>query len=539
MTYFSNSTPNSGDYARAHTLIEMFEAQVLRTPNNIALIFEDQQITYLELNAQANQLAHYIRHCYQDKQNEDLKADSLIALYLDRSFYMIIGILGILKAGAAYVPIDSNSPAERTIRILKDTNTVMLLTRDHLLPSIQQIIKDTMQLIILDNKSYHKEVRNNLVTATQPSDLAYVIYTSGTTGQPKGVMQMHANVMRLFTVTHEYFSFSSKDVWTLYHAYNFDFSVWEMWGALLYGGTLIIPSEQDVRDMSRFYNLCLRYRVSILNQTPSAFQAFAQQVMLDKSPALALRFIIFGGEMLHVSKLASWWERMGTGGPILVNMYGITETTVHVTLKELSIEEKRSVIGKPLTDLKTYVLDKEGKPVSNGAIGELYISGAGLARGYLNQPELTQERFIANPFATEFDKNRGYTRLYKTGDLVRLLEHGELEYIGRNDSQVKIRGYRIELGEIEHALLKHPLIQHCVVIVRQHSNSSGSLPYLAAYFVSRRKLSDTALRQFLTEQLPPYMVPSSLQQVTSVPLTSNGKLDRKALSDYGSINYAD
>lgn len=501
------------------TISQLFEAQVLHTPDKLAVVFSEQQLTYRQLNEQANQLAHYIRNIYQE-----LKPDTLITLCLERSVDMIIAILATLKAGAAYVPIDPKAPPERIKRILEDTNTVLLLTQIKLINTLAPLAK--IQLLALDAKPYANEPKHNPVSATGPGDLAYIIYTSGTTGLPKGVMQMHVNVLRLFAVTQDYFRFNSDDVWILYHSYSFDFSVWELWGALFYGGMLLIPSDDDVRDMHRFYNLCMQHKVSILNQTPSAFQLFAQHAILDTTKVLALRFIIFGGEMLHQSKLLDWWQVMGVECPKLVNMYGITETTVHVTLKELAMDETRSVIGKPLADLKAYVLDEQGELAATGAIGELFISGAGLARGYLNQPELTQERFIANKFAGELDKKRGYDRLYKTGDLVRCIEDGELEYIGRNDSQVKIRGYRIELGEIEHALLSHPLIQQAVVLVRQ-----GAVPCLVAYFVARRKLGDAVVRLFLTERLPAYMLPSILVQVRRFPLTSNGKLNRNALPE--------
>ena len=487
-------------------------------------------MTYEELNREANQLAHYIGRSYQERQCEELKPDTLIALCLERSLDMIIAILAVLKAGAAYVPIDPNSPLERTHHILNDTQTVLLLTCNTRASALLELKLERLQLLVLDKKPYHQEPTNNLETSTKSTNLAYVIYTSGTTGIPKGVMLMHANVMRLFTATQSYFAFSSEDVWTLYHSYTFDFSVWELWGALLHGGLPLIPSKDDVVDMGRFYKLCADYKVSILNQTPSAFQAFAQYALQKKPKALALRFIIFGGEMLHVSKLASWWKEMGEACPKLINMYGITETTVHVTLKALSSKDQGSVIGRALADLKTYVLDEQKKLVPVGVIGELFISGAGVAKGYLNQPELTKERFIINCFANEADKNKGYSRLYKTGDLVRRLEEGELEYISRNDSQVKIRGYRIELQEVEQAFLCHPLIQQCAVIVR-HSPSMESMPYLIAYFIARRKLIDSTVQLFLATRLPSYMLPSKVLQVTSFPLTSNGKLDYKAFPE--------
>lgn len=510
----------------------LFEKQVQRTPDKIALVFEDQQLTYRELNEQANQLARCIRKRYTESQHHELSPDTLIAFCLERSTELIISILGILKAGAAYVAIDPNYPPDRVHYILHDTNSTLLLTQHHLVTRLNTSLSPNTQLLVLNEQAYQNEDTSNLAEYSLAHDLAYVIYTSGTTGLPKGVMQTHHNIRRLFNTTAPYFRFDSNDVWTLYHSCVFDFSVWELWGALIYGGMLVIPNERDTKDMYCFHQLCVQHQVSILNQTPSAFQAFTEQARLNQKSSLALRFIILGGEALRAVQLNCWWDIFGEAMPLIVNMYGITETTVHVTLKEQSRNElEHSVIGKPLSDLSVHILDETGDATPVGSIGELYVGGAGLARGYLNQPELTKERFIPNPFATEADVNNGYTRLYKTGDLVKQLANGDLAYIGRNDSQVKIRGHRIELGEIEHNLLMHPLIQQCVVVCRERVLSSTTQQYLVAYHVSRKRLSADVLRGFLSERIPQSMIPNTFVQMPKFPLTINGKIDRRALPE--------
>ena len=363
-----------------------------------------------------------------------------------------------------------------------------------------------------------------------------MIYTSGTTGKPKGVMVEHSNVVRLFTCTNHQFSFNAKDVWTMFHSYVFDFSVWELWGALIYGGKLIVISQEQTKDIESFYHLCKEYEVSILNQTPSAFYRFADIASNASGPSgIALRYIIFGGEALNIKQLRSWWnfQTQNKLATKLINMYGITETTVHVTYKELTQDEIiQSNIGKPLADLKAYVLDSNNNPVPVGVTGELYIGGAGVARGYLNQRELTEERFIATPFATEADGAKGYTRLYKTGDLVRWLADGNLEYIGRNDEQVKLRGYRIELGEIEHALSGIGGIHQSCVVARERKTELGSSKYLVGYYVldnNAERLTPAVILAKLSAVLPEYMVPAALVAVESFPLTINGKLDKGGL----------
>ncbi|MCL5261004.1 MAG: amino acid adenylation domain-containing protein, partial [Gammaproteobacteria bacterium] len=521
-------------FSEHKTIHELFEEQVTNTPQNIAAVFEGRELTYQELNAKANQLARHIR-----KQYQELKPDTLIALCLDRSLEMIIAILAVLKAGGAYVPIDPDCPLERISFILKDTQAKLLITQEHLQPKLK---KHKIDVVVIDNAEIQHQLNyyqaHSLTPKAQSNNLAYVIYTSGTTGDPKGVLQTQHNVIRLFASTAKYFQFNSKDTWTLFHSYIFDFTVWELWGALLYGGKLVIPNYFATRDTTLFYALCEKYKVSVLSQTPAAFYQFiAEDLNQAETKLNNLRYVIFGGEALNIAQLTNWINKYGYQKPKLINMYGITETTVHVTLKELTkadlAQGYKSNIGKHLPDLTTYILNANLQLVPIGVIGELYVGGAGLARGYLNKPELTKERFIENPFATQADKERGYTRLYKTGDLARWLENGDIEYIGRNDFQVKIRGFRIELGEIESAISKIKGIKQVTVQAREKATAAGINKYLVAYYIKDKEAKVTAdlINKEIIKTLPEYMVPQTFVELKSFPLTVNGKLDRKALPD--------
>ena len=526
-------------YPKDKTIYQLFQEQVDKNPNNIALVFEEEELTYKELNNKANQLARYIRSQYKEITNQELQADTLIPLCLERSLDMVVGILAVMKAGGAYVPMDPGYPAERFKHILTDTDANLIITQSHLITKLIPVT--SIELIEIDEQDnlfiYENEEASNLIQYSQATDLAYVIYTSGTTGLPKGVLQTHGNVYRLLSSTDHQFGFNSNDIWTLYHSYIFDFSIWELWGSLTYGAKLVIPTQELVKDISSFVELCSEYKVTVLNQTPSAFYAFIDQ--LDSSGLNSLRYVIFGGDTLNINLLNRWWDYKKSNNlqTKLVNMYGITETTVHVTYKEIEQDEiASSNIGKPIDDLNSYILDQHNQPVPIGVIGELYIGGAGLARGYLNQPELTVERFISNPFATESDIANGYTRLYKTGDLVRWLSDGNIEYIGRNDFQVKIRGHRIELGEIENQLAKLVGIKQSIVLAQ--TNKQINSQYLVGYFVATElnTLSQEDLLTQLSTVLPDYMLPSILVELESLPLTVNGKLDRKALPNPEFVN---
>ncbi|WP_139253735.1 non-ribosomal peptide synthetase [Hydrococcus rivularis] len=505
------------EYPQDTCLHQLFEEWVEKTPDAIAIEFEDRQLTYRQLNQKANQIAHYLN-------SQGIKPEDKIGLCVDRSLEMVAGILGILKAGGAYVPLDTTQPQERLNFILEDAQVVLVLTQKHLL---ERFTQTRVQLIALEEISSTQEDSPNLEVT--PDNLAYIIYTSGSTGQPKGVLCTHHNVIRLFRATQSWFNFSQHDVWTLFHSIAFDFSVWEMWGALLYGGRLIVVPYWVSRSPEAFYELLAQEEVTVLNQTPSAFR---QLIRVEDSPErvkiLKLRFVIFGGEALELQSLKPWCDRHSDRSPQLVNMYGITETTVHVTYRSLSIEdiEKNtgSAIGRPIPDLQVYLLDKAQQLVPIGIPGEIYIGGAGLARGYLNRPELTREKFITNPFS-----NAPEARLYRSGDMARYLPNGELEYLGRIDQQVKIRGFRIELGEIEAVLAGYPDVAEVVVLAREEVSGDKRL---VAYVVPRLGNNDsmtTNLRQWLQNKLPDYAIPSSFVLLDALPLTANGKVDRQAL----------
>ncbi|BAZ30183.1 amino acid adenylation domain-containing protein [Cylindrospermum sp. NIES-4074] len=507
------------NYPQDRCIHQLFAEQVEKTPEAIAVVFEDQKLTYRELNQRANQLAHYL-------QKLGVKPETLVGLCVERSHYAIIGILAILKAGGAYLPIDPTNPSDRTTFMLADAQVPVLLTQEKLLDNLPEHNAKLVVLETSDNK-ISEYSQSNPVSDVNYRNLAYVIYTSGSTGKPKGVLVNHANVARLFTATQTWYNFNNKDVWTLFHSIAFDFSVWEIWGALIHGGKLVIVPYLISRSPQEFYQLLCQERVTVLNQTPSAFRQLIQaEATLGTNPNLNLRLVIFGGEALELQSLQPWFDRHGDQKPQLVNMYGITETTVHVTYRPLSIADLKntgSVIGCPIPDLQVYLLDLNRQLVPIGVPGEIYVGGAGVARGYLNRPELTKERFIADPFNINTE-----AKLYKSGDLARYLPNGGLEYLGRIDHQVKIRGFRIELGEIEAQINQHPAVRESVVLVREDTPGEK---LLVAYIVSQpeQTLKTEELRSFLQEKLPQYMVPAAFVLLESLPLTINGKVDTRLL----------
>jgi amino acid adenylation domain-containing protein len=569
---------------------ELFEEQAERTPNVVAVEYEGQQLTYVDLNRKANQLAHYLRAL-------GVKPESRVAICVERSLEMIIGLLGILKAGGAYVPLDPAYPQERLHYMLEESKPVALLTQAQLRERMEPLPASLPTFDLTDAFAWSNQPQNNPEAANMgltTKHLAYVIYTSGSTGQPKGVLVEHANVVRLFAATDAWFHFNQNDVWTLFHSYAFDFSVWEIWGALLHGGLLIVVGQDTARSAEDFYCLVCRKRVTVLNQTPSAFrQLVAAQGRSEEEHGL--RWVIFGGEALDMAMLRPWWERNPNGQAQLVNMYGITETTVHVTyraLKRADSDSAGSPIGCSIPDLRIYILNGEEELAPLGVAGELYIGGAGVARGYLQRPELTAERFVPDPYVEQAG-----ARMYKTGDIGRWQADGEIEFVGRNDDQVKIRGFRIELGEITARLREHPSVEEAVVVAREDAPGEKQL---VGYVILRRKegLADGVeaaqegkqlkewqgihediywemkgregesshsetllrfpsnhpgtrdevgrvmkeLREYVRERLPEYMVPAAIVEMESLPLTSSGKLDRKALpapeaGAYGIQNY--
>ena len=512
------------EFSSQQCIHQLFEEQVRTSPDATAVVYEESSLTYAELNRRANRLAHYLRGL-------GVKPDARVAICLERGLETVVALLGVLKAGGAYVPLDPAYPVERLRFMLEDCAPVTLLTQGHL-QGLFTGLRDAVSLVDLsDATAWSHQPDGNPDCASvglTPKNLAYVIYTSGSTGTPKGVMVEHRNVTRLFAATEAWFHFSESDVWTLFHSYAFDFSVWEIWGALLYGGRLIVVPKSIVHSPEDFYKLVCQAGVTVLNQTPSAFrQLIAVQEASKRDHQL--RYVIFGGEALEVATLKPWYAQNEARHTDLINMYGITETTVHVTYRPLqradSEEHPGSPIGCRILDLRIYILDEHRQPVPVGVAGEMYVGGAGVARGYLNRPELTAERFLADPFAAETG-----ARMYKTGDLARWHADGTLEFLGRNDFQVKIRGFRIELGEIEAVLAEHPGVREAAVVARADVPGEKRLvAYYTAADPNKQSGGAAEFRAFLSGKLPDYMVPAAYVRMERMPLTANGKLDRKAL----------
>jgi len=499
--------PSPRTYADSALIHQQVELQAAAQPEAIALRFDQQRLSYRQLNERANQVAHRLLA-------QGIRPDDRVAICVERGPEMIIGLLGILKAGAGYVPIDPAYPLERIAYTLRDSQPLAVLVQ----ANTRHLVGE---LAPIDLNGLRGESIVNPHVTLDPHNLAYVIYTSGSTGQPKGVMVEHRQVARLFSATEHWFGFNRNDVWALFHSFAFDFSVWEIWGALLLGGQLLIVPQLLSRSPDECYTLLCEAGVSILNQTPSAFrQLLAAQG--DSPQAHSLRQVIFGGEALEPGMLKPWYARAINAGTQLVNMYGITETTVHVTYRALEAADAQLVgvspIGGPIPDLQLYVLDAHHEPLPVGVVGELYVGGAGVARGYLNRDGLTAERFLSDP-ATGL-------RMYRTGDLGRRLADGSVEYLGRNDDQVKIRGFRIELGEIQARLVSAQGVRDAVVIAREDQPGDKRL---VAYVIAEGDTRVAALRDHLLLSLAEHMVPSAFVLLERFPLTTNGKLDRKAL----------
>ncbi len=512
---FKHPSPSPHAHTEQHaTLHDLFAAQARRTPDATALVQGDKRITYAQLDARTNAVAIHLASL-------GIGAESIVGLCMERTPDLVIGLLGILKANAAYLPIDLSYPPERLAFMMEDARAPVLLTQRSLVGSLP---KNSARIVCIED--IPAVAGDRRPAEGNAEQLCYVLYTSGSTGKPKGCCITHRNVTRLFTATQPWFTFDGRDVWTLFHSTAFDFSVWEIWGALLHGGTLVVVPFETSRSPEQFHELLVHERVTVLNQTPSAFrQLTAADAASPRSRELALRLVIFGGEALEMQSLAPWFARHGDTKPQLVNMYGITETTVHVTYRPLRADDVKrgSVIGVPIPDLQLYILDAHLRPVPIGIPGEMFVAGEGLARGYLRRPDLTAERFIHHPFsATPGEK------LYRTGDLARRLPCGDIEYLGRMDQQVKIRGFRIELGEIESVLTQHPHVREAAVLARESEGGRR----LVAWFVPAN-LTPTAadLRAHLARSLPDYMIPSTFVAVEKMPLTANGKLDHRALPE--------
>ncbi len=499
-------------YPKNETLVDLFLKQIREHPDNIAVTYGDESISYKKLHEKSSQVACLL-------SDLGVKSDNVVGLYMDKSIDLIVGILGVLKAGGAYLPIDVNYPKDRKEYIIQDSGSSIILTTTasgevtETAEGVRVInIEEAFERILTPQELEINNVRSS-------SDLCYIIYTSGTTGNPKGVMIEHRNVVRLFFNEDPLYDFTSNDIWTLFHSHCFDVSVWEIFGSLLFGGKLIVIPQSIARDSKAYLDILKKEKVTMLNQTPSSFYNLIQAELVSEELLTELSHVILAGEELNPRKLKKWKAKYP--GIKLINMYGPTETTVYATFKEITdyeIENNISNIGVPIPTLSTILLDEYKNIVPRGVAGELYIGGSGLARGYLNKEELTNEKFIQNPYNPS-------EKLYKSGDLAVLLNSGELEYKGRIDKQVQLRGYRIELGEIESILVTHSKVDEVVVALKEWSDDK----FIIAYYKSNQTIDIEELRRFVFGKLPEYMVPSFFIKLDEIPLTSNGKLDTKAL----------
>ncbi|WP_436740141.1 amino acid adenylation domain-containing protein [Streptomyces sp. BBFR102] len=501
-------------------LVDRFEAMAAEHGDTVAVSCGDRRLTYRELDRRANALAHRF-------VADGVRHGDLVALALDRDLEMVVSILATLKTGAVYVPVDPGYPEDRIRTTVEDADVRLVVGTAQvcaLFPGRATLTGTAAELDAVTGGGAERGPGHDLT----PDSPAYVIYTSGSTGRPKGVLVTHGNVLRLFGETEHWYGFGDQDVWSLFHSFAFDFSVWELWGALLYGGRLVVVPYWVSRSVEDFADLVVSEGVTVLNQTPSAFGQVKQALMARAGREdVSLRYVVFGGEALDFASLADWFAHFGDARPRLVNMYGITETTVHVTYRPVTAADTRapgSLIGEPVPDLGLHLLDGLGQPVPTGTPGEIVVTGGGVARGYLGRPEENAERFV------ELDLGHGPTRAYRSGDLARRLPGGELEYLGRGDAQVKIQGYRIETGDIEAALTAHPGVDSSLVVAFTRRTGGKAL---AAYHlpVPGGRVDPAELRAHLVERLPGHMVPSFLIAVERWPLTVNGKTDRRALPD--------
>ena len=504
----------TSEYPKDKTVVDLFEEQVQRSARRVAVVFGKEELTYRQLDERANQLAHYLR------VKGAINRGQLVGLCVERTQEMIVCLLGILKAGGAYLPLDPAFPRERLQFMIKDAGVSHVLT-ERTQAALLEGAPVSLLLIDEDKQSISLQPRSQPQQSSGPEDLIYCIYTSGSTGIPKGALIEHRNVVSLLVNKRLPFEFSDQDVWSLFHSYGFDFSVWEMYGALLYGGKVVVVARGTPQDPKEFLRLIVQERVTVLNQTPTAFYNLAREALESKAQ-WALRYVIFGGEALDPIQLREW--RRAYPEVKLINMYGITETTVHVTYKEITqaeIGQNQSNIGRPLPTVSAYLMDQNRQLVPLGVTGEVYVGGAGVGRGYMNQEALTAERFVQNP-------HKPGERLYRSGDLAKQLPDGELVYLGRRDEQVKLRGYRIELGEIESVLRGQEGVKEAVVLLREDEPGQKRL---VGYVVATEgsQLTSSGLREALGEGLPEYMVPSALVLLDKLPSTANGKVDRKAL----------
>ncbi|MVP02592.1 non-ribosomal peptide synthetase, partial [Paenibacillus lutrae] len=495
LQYFNDT---AAEYEQEKTIHQLIEEQSERTPDHVAVVYGEQQLTYRQINERANRLARTLREA-------GVTTNELVGIMTERSLEMVVGILGILKAGGAYVPIDPEYPEERIRYLMEDSGAKLLLTQQHL----QERVSFGGKMLTLDNEALYRGSSSNLEPVSGPDDLAYVIYTSGTTGKPKGVMVEHHGLSSLKGLFEEMLRMNETDRVVQFASLSFDASCWEIFQALFFGAALYIPDKETILDYRLFEDFMKKQGITTATLPPT----YAAYLNADGMPDL--KNLITAGSAASLELIHQW-----KGKVKYFNAYGPTEDSICTTIWSAAASESGPsvTIGSPIQNHRIYIVDSHDQLLPTGIAGEMCIAGAGLARGYLNRPDLTAEKFVDNPFEPG-------ERMYRTGDLARWLPDGTIEYMGRVDHQVKIRGYRIEVGEIEEQLLRIPSIQEAIVLAREDSNSQQ----LCAYYVADTPLVLRELREALSSKLPGYMIPSYFVQVEKMPLTPNGKIDRKAL----------
>ncbi|PFL56784.1 non-ribosomal peptide synthetase, partial [Bacillus cereus] len=500
-------------YPRDITIQKIFEEQVEKTPDKVAAVYGENELTYKELNEKANSLARELR-------KKAVLPETVVAVMLERSVEMIVGVLGVIKSGAAYMPIDPDYPKERVNYILKNSDVDLLITESKFIDNVDL----DCEIINIDEESVFINDKSNLDIINTQEDLLYVLYTSGTTGKPKGVMVTQGNLVNMVYSWTSHYQLNEFDVNLLQMAsISFDVFSGDLCRSLLTGGTMYICPNDIKINMEELYRIIEENQISIFESTPSLISIFMDHVGERQLELSSLKLLILGSDSCSIEDYRRLARKYGKTMRV-INSYGVTEATIDSSYYEEKTQNIpkgliNTPIGKPMHNTKFYILNETYEVQPIGVIGELYIGGAGVSRGYYNNQELTAEKFIDNPFIVG-------TTMYKTGDLARWLPDGNVEFLGRIDNQVKIRGFRIELGEIENKLLKHENINEAVVLARETEESEK---YICAYVVGNKDIKELNLKGYLRDHLPKYMVPPYIVQMEKMPLTPNGKLDRKAL----------
>lgn len=515
------------EYPEDKTFYQLFEEQAEKTPDNIAVVCESEALTYSELNKKSNQLANYIRAVYQEKTKQFFSPDTIIALCLDRSLEMAVGILAVLKAGGAYIPLDTTYPKERIEYMLEDTGAVFVLATKNIMESSTQLPNDKVILIDLQEELYKTGDYSNLQRNSTPEDLAYIIYTSGSTGKPKGAMIEHKGMLNHLYAKIDLLNLDERSIVAQNASQCFDISVWQLMAAVLCGGKVIIYTSEVILNPSQFINKLDNDSTTVLEVVPSYLSAMLDGLENNIGSSLkSIKYLLVTGEELKANLVKRWFEKFPK--ILLINAYGPTEAADDITHHLMNkYEESKCVpIGKPVQNLKVYIINNSMQLCPVGVQGEICVSGVGVGRGYINNSVKTNEVFVNDPFSKEENK-----RMYKTGDIGRWLPDGIIQYMGRKDDQVKVRGYRIELGEIEEVLTQIEGIHQACVLVKERKTESGSTKYLVGYYVSdhhNELLNPTIIHDMLSKTLPDYMIPAAFVNMDSFPLTENGKLNKIA-----------